>query len=138
MWTANLQKESQPDGSLVVAITYSDGVRSMIDRFDVQGDMNNDYLAMKAKSKIDWLTAQDQSFTAITEGAIQPMDTPVVIPPVPDPAQVAQQQFVTDYQQWLRVKAAIDSGVLKGTEPEVIALLKKVQGEYQAPYINAI
>jgi hypothetical protein len=47
----------------------------------------------------------------------------------------AQQIFFADLARWNRVKAAIDSGILVGTEAEVAALKAQVKSEYQATFL---
>lgn len=53
------------------------------------------------------------------------------------PAPAAEQVFLTDLQRWYHIKAAIDAGILAGTEPEVTAFKSQVQSEYKASYLGA-
>lgn len=52
-------------------------------------------------------------------------------PPAPA-ASTACQTFQQDLAKWLRVNAAIQAGILAGTETEIVALKNQVKGEYAA------
>lgn len=57
-------------------------------------------------------------------------------PPAP-PAPTTQEQFFLDLARWYRVNAAIQAGILTGTETEVVAFKNAVKSAYQASYLPA-
>lgn len=58
----------------------------------------------------------------------------VVRPPAP-PVPTAEQLWRLDFARWLRVKTAIDAGILTGAEAEVVALKNTVTSGYQAGFL---
>lgn len=134
-WTATVSKESLVDGSKIFVVTYTDGSRTVTDRFDVQGGLTDTELSYKVQARIDSLTQQDAAFTAVTIGIVVPLPRPILSPPTPTPAEAAQVQFLSDYRQWLNIKKAIDVGILTGKEPRVVALLARVRSEFKQAYL---
>ncbi len=140
MWSATLQKLVTPDGTPSVKINYLESVtnETAFEQFDVTPLVTPDFLAQKAKNKITFLTARDALVPTLVEGPITPADLPVITPPVLTPAQIAQNQFVQDYQLWVKVKHAIDVGILTGNEVPVVNLKNKVQSEFLPSYLNLL
>lgn len=135
-WTVSLQKKVQSDGTIIALLTYSDGTRTIQDRFDLQGALDNTTFAQRAKAKIDFLTAQDAAFAALVEGAVTPQPPPdPPPPPAPTQAEIDRAAFISDYQNLLGVRRAIAAGVFTGSEAFITTLTNRVKSEFIAAYV---
>lgn len=91
-------------------------------------------IQVQVKSAVDALNAGRKDAKDIAPGTT--IDAPPAPSKQPDPPPPsAQQQFTMDLARWSRVNAAIQSGILTGSEPEVAALKSQVKSEYQASYL---
>lgn len=134
-WTATLAKETRPDGSKIVALTYTDGQATITDRFDVQGNMDANFIARKVRDRIAYLNLQDTSFTALTAGAVTPAaNDPVIVPPTPTPADIAKAQYLADLGKLQKMQLRVSLGMLRVTDPEYSTQLALVISEFKPEY----
>jgi hypothetical protein len=137
-WTVEVSKEARSDGSRVVHLNYSDGQRTVKESYDVQGEMDADFLAVRAKEKIAWLDKQDQLFTAISEGPITPKDKEIPVEPEPTPAEVAKAKFMADYVLLKKMKNAVTMGLMNVADKAYTDQETLVKSEFLIGYLDFI
>lgn len=137
-WIVTVAKEDRADGSRVVLLTYTDGNRTVKEGFDIQGVIDNDYLAARAKAKIDWLTTQDASVAAISEGSLTPKA--IVPPPTPDPtpAELAKKKFMADVLLLGKLNKAVAAGFLTSNDQIVTDQKNLVLSEFKIEYLDVL
>jgi hypothetical protein len=137
-WTVEVTKEARADGGRVVYLNYSDGTRTVKESYDVQGEMDSDFLAVKAKAKIEWLEKQDQLFTSISEGPITPKAKEVPVEPDPTPEEIAKKKFMSDYWLLKKMKTAISMGFMEAEDKKYTDQEALVKSEFLIEYLDAI
>jgi hypothetical protein len=137
-WTVEVSKEARADGSRVVHLNYSDGQRTVKESYDVQGEMDADFLAVRAKEKIQWLENQDQLFTAIFEGPIIPKDKEIPVEPEPTPEEIAKAKFIADYVLLKKMKNAVAMGLMNVADKAYTDQEALVKSEFLIGYLDFI
>ena len=134
-WTATLTKELAPDQTRVLRITYSDGSRSLFERFDFRSDTDLAYIQRRARDKIAALDAQDALYAALSDGPITPA-SPDPPPPTPTQAELDREAWLVKYRRWVKVKTTlIDTEILIGNEAPVVNLKAEVQSGLLPSYL---
>lgn len=129
MWTATIESKKLDKGTLYVGVIFSNGQDSFTIVYPISAN-SLDSLKFQVRSKLDDLTSLDSDFANLALGPA-PDPTPIVVDP-------AKQKFITDYNKWLRVKKAIDVGLLTGNEPAVVNLLNLVKSEFLPAYLDIL
>lgn len=137
-WTVTTSKEKRSDGSLVIRLSYTDGIRNISEFFDAQGSVSPDFLAIRAKQKISFLDTQDASFASIQEGPLTPKDPIVIIPPPPTQDELDRAKFLKDYQTLQKADKAVAAGLLDKAGPDYTAISDLVKSEFKLAYIDFI
>lgn len=132
-WTVSMVK-GVINNAKTITLTYTNGVRSVVDAFEVQGLINDTYIQNRAQVKIDWLNAQDSSFAVLTEGPVTPQAI-VVSPPVLSQAEIDQATFVVDYQKLIAINRGVAAGIISPTLPALVALKAKISAEFIPAYL---
>ena len=139
MWTSKISQFNRlSNGKIEIVITYNDGISNFDEKYPVNSSTYTlDDLKKSIREKIKELNAIDAFIATLNLGdMIAPMPDDVVVPPTQE--ELDQEQFLKDYRLWVKVKYAIDAGVLNGTEPQVVALKSKVQSEFKPAYLNLL
>lgn len=133
-WTIALSKTKNVDSngarSYTAKLTATNELNEQIsESFELQGFEDNVFIADRAKSFVDRLTAQDNSFNGLTDGAIIPKQAPPPPPPVLTQDQIDLQKFLAAYKQ----KLADDKGVAAGLlDPNDQATADKINADLVA------
>lgn len=134
-WTIALTKTKNPPDAngfrgYTIKLTATNELNEQAsESFELQGFEDNVYIADRAKSFVDRLTAQDNSFTNLTDGAITPKQAPPPPPPVLTQDQIDLNKFLAAYKQ----KLADDSGVKAGAlDPNDQATAQKINDDLVA------
>jgi len=136
MWTANLDSITKTGGDASIKVTYTNGNSNVTETYTFATPT---MLKATVANKINELNAVDNFISTTSTG---PIDTTLPAPtpdPVPTQAELDRQQFLKDYQNWVKVKTTlIDTGILTGSEAAVVALKTKVQNTFKPAYLPYI
>ena len=133
-FTATLVDRRQDNGVDAVTLVYSDGVSQKYARSYTSAGFTDAQLEAIAQNEVAGFNSATAApgKSAYTIGSQINLTPPVVTPPKPDPAAVAQAQFVTDYRLWQSMQRGVSAGVVQQTDAD--AQLKIAQGEYLPAY----
>lgn len=140
MYTAKVINKVFDQGLLTINVEFTDGETTFSDHC-VPQDKNafNGWL----KQKLEFLNHAEQTYKDLKDGdelvvTQEQEPTPTPTPPLTK-AEVDRNEWLKDYERWLKVKTTlIDSGILTGTEAQLVAFKKKVKDDFLPDYINYI
>jgi hypothetical protein len=125
VWTVSVSK-TERNGLVLAVLTFTSGTRTVVQSYEIQNIVDNDYLAGQAKLKIAALDAMDTQAATIVEGSLQLKD-----PPSPSLGEQYRQNFVT----WRKMQALIALGVMAADDPAFVALEKTVKDDFLPAYL---
>lgn len=131
MWSAKTRKETGPNGNRQVALVFESdsGYASITDIYSVTPELTTDFLAERAKVRIEELNALDAVFEAVEVGVIVGKD-----PEPPSKEDLDKKQFQADYKLLQHLLAGVQDGVLKPDDQILIDLQTKVKTEFKPEY----
>ena len=133
-FTATLVDRRQDNGVDAVTLVYSDGVSQKYARTYSSAGFPDSQLEAIAQNEVAGFNsaAAAPGKSAYTIGSQINLTPAVVTPPKPDPAAVAQAQFVTDYRLWQSMQRGVTAGLVQQTDADL--QLAKVQAGYLPAY----
>ena len=135
MYTAKIEDKSFNAGVLQVNVEFTDGVTSFI---ETVRPTSEDGLREFVRSRLGAINFAATDTKYVIGATVDP-STPVVTPPTPTAAEIAQATWVYNYYKWTKVKSTlIDTGILTGNETKVVNLKAKVQSDFLPAYIDFI
>lgn len=136
MYTAKINRKDYVAGVLRVFVDFTDGVTTISENCIPQ---NEDGLKFWIKSRLETFNSASTIESTYADGADVDVSDPVVTPPVLTQAEIDQQEWLKDYAKWVKVKTTlIDTGVLTGSETQVVALKNKVTTNFKPAYLASI
>ncbi len=136
MWTGKTIDKKFVRGDTQIIVEYTNGVDTFQETVAVASISN---LNQTLVNRINGLNSGEQAITDLVLGTVDITPTPVVTPTPPTQAQIDQQQWLKDYQLWIKVKSTlVDTGIVPITQTQVAALKTKVISNLKAEYINLI
>lgn len=136
MYTAKINRKDYVAGVLRVFVDFTNGTDTYTEHCIPQ-DENG--LKFWVKSRLATYNAGAVIDTGYVDGSTIDVSDPVVTPPVLTQAEIDQQEWLKDYAKWVKVKTTlIDTGVLTGSETQVVALKNKVTTNFKPAYLASI
>ena len=134
MFTAKIQNKVTEGAQIRVFVEFTDGVTSVIESCIPQ---NEDGLKYWVKSRLDTFnSATTINSTYVVDQAID-VSEPVVVPPTPTAAELDEAAWLSDYRTWVKT-TLIDTGILTGSETQLVNLKTRVQTNFKAAYLAKI
>lgn len=134
MWNATLQKVTNADSSPSIKINYHEDLtgETAFEQFDISPVVTSDFLAQKAKNKIEYLTARKNNNDLLADGPITPKDILVVTEPI-DPDLLAFQKNLAIYRQ---TQKAFDMGLVIQSDLDIAK--SELQKVYNPSFLNLL
>lgn len=111
-----------------------DGELNIIEEVVLRPNLTLEDIKKQVKRRIDEVTAVHNLADTLAKDTV--IDAPLNTPPTQ--AEVDKQTFLEDYRKWVKVKQAIDIGILTGNEAPVVALLNKVKAAFKPEYLDIL
>ncbi len=136
MYTAKIFDKSFDAGVLRVQVEFTNGKESIFESIVPQDENGLKYWV---KGRLAQLNFAGEVETKFPVGSTVDVSTPVVTPPTPTPAEIAQEAWLVNYRKWTKIKTTlIDTGVLTGNETKLATLKAKVQSDFIPAYLDII
>ena len=136
MYTAKLLKKTQDGGAKRFHVEFTDGTNTFIESVVPQDGSGFKFWV---KSRLAVFNNSEALAGTLADNSVVDTSDPVVVPPTPTQAELDRQEWLINYQKWVKVKATlIDTGILTGNETQVTNLKTKVQDDFKASYLDSI
>lgn len=136
MWTATYaEQEVQPDGSLRIFVNFKcdDGRTDRKDFFCRGPQEDATWIYQQVQNYLNVLSSRDSLKQAVITG--QPVSAPATTSLINDQNK---DTFLSDLAQLKKFRIAISLGIKSNTDSDVVALIKKIQSEFQAGYLDLL
>jgi len=135
-WAAKLLKKERERTHLDLVVEFTDGLKSIEERFRITGGITLSAFKDRVRSKIAELEAMDQSTggdLALGDIDLTVVPSPRPSPP-PKPAQIAEEQWRAKYERLQRLQFLVDRGIISSTFPAYATLQTEVQNDFLPSY----
>lgn len=135
MYTATIKSKTLTDGILTVEVEFTDGTTTLVKSVIPQDENGLKYFV---KGELNTLNSAPQIDTDYAVGATIDVSDPAPADPTAD--QIAQSEWLRDYQAMQDVQKLIDMGVVlsAGAQTKVEALRTRLGANLKAEYLNLI
>ena len=136
MYTATITNKEFINGGIKVTVDFSDGVTTVTESCIPQ---DKDGFKYWVKSRLATFNGGQEVDSLYSLNEIVDVSEPVVEEPVLTQAEIDRNEWILDYRKWVKVKSTlIDTGILTGDEPQVLALKSQVQASFRPAYLSYI
>ena len=136
MYTAKIFDKSFIAGVLRVQVEFTNGVESLFESCVPQDEQG---LKHWIKSRLAQLNFASDINSKLPNGTDIDVTDSVVAKVAQTPEELAQIKWVVQYLKWIKIKTTlIDTGILTGDEPKIVALKTKVQEGFVPSYLDLI
>lgn len=136
MYTAKVLNKEFVNGALKVTVEFTDGTTTVTESCIPQ-DFNG--FKFWVKSRLATFNGGKEVDATFNIDDVVDVTDPIITPEPPTQAELDQQEWLSDYDKWVKVKTTlIDTNVLTGNEPQVQTLLNKVKTNLKPEYLNLL
>lgn len=136
MYTAKINRKDYVAGVLRVFVDFTNGTDTYTESCIPQ-DENG--LKFWVKSRLATYNAGAVIDTGYVDGSTIDVSDPVVTPPTPTQEEIGRDTWIRNYRKWVKVKETlVDTGVLTGSEPQLVTLKNKVTNDLLPAYLDYI
>ncbi len=134
MYTAQItNKEVLANGQVLLTMQFTNGTDTFTEQVTPQDKGGLDF----------WVIQRLRSLNSVDElKDIDPATAePISIPVVPEKtqAELEAEEWLRKYHKWVQIKNnLIDTSVLTGSEPQVVAFLADVKAGFKPAYLNLL
>lgn len=136
MYIAKINRKDNVNGAVRLFVDFTDGVNTYTDACIPQD--KESFLGW-VKSQLSLYNNGNLIGNDFTEGQEVVIPNTNVLSPILTPEQLVANTWVDKYNKWIKVKQnLIDTGILTGTEPQVVALKTSVKNDFISAYLDLI
>ena len=136
MYTAKVQNKAMNNGVLTINVVFSDGTTSIMESCQPS---NDDNFKNWVQGRLNQLNAGPVVASKYNDGDVVDLTHPAPVTPTMTAADIAQQAWFKNYYKWTKIKTTlIDTGILTGNEPKLVALKAKVISDFLPAYIDVL
>lgn len=133
MYTAKIISKEERNNVLQLTVEFTNGTNTFSEQVTPQDKFGLDH----------WVTTRLRSLNAVEEmKSLDPATAPtysITVEPEKTPTQLEAEAWLRKYNRWVQVKQnLIDTGVLTGSETQVVALLAEVKSGFKPAYLNLL
>lgn len=130
-WTAELLRKEKEATHLDLVVRFTDGTRTVIERFRIQGALSVEAFRGRVRAKIAEYNALPQTETNIPLGSVDL--TPPAPPTPPTPAEIAERQWFRKYERLQKFNVLIANEVI----PDTLQIYVDLKAEVKADFLPA-
>lgn len=137
-WTATLRDLQQGKDKWTVSIIYNDGVTALVKEYTLSS-ISDQAIKDTARGEVARFTAAS-TVPAMTITPMSPIDLtpPTVTPPTPTPSEVAESNWLTGFNNLLRLRKMADSGLISQNDIQITSLVTTLKSTYLSSYLAKI
>lgn len=132
MFTHKIISKEFENGVLVLGVEFTDGVKTITEGVKPQDEAGFKYWLQSRLTSLNSLAALE----TVTINTSVDLTDPVV---VKTQAELDKEEWFSDFYKWVKIKTTlVDTGVLTGSETQIVALLNKVKTGFKPAYLADI
>lgn len=132
MFTAQINRKETSSGQIKIFVDFSDGTNTTTEWCIPQSDFD---FKQWVKSRLEALNSSVTLDSAYTDGDTVDVTEPT--PTQPTQAEIDRDAWLAKYHKWVAIKNnLIDTGVLTGTESQVVSFLNDVKTGFKPAYLD--